>query len=314
MFSCDVLYTLSVAMKRAGDLAIKVLSLFFASIILIIIGGIVYELIRGSVPAFAKFGWGFITTSTWDPVSEVFGALPFVFGTIVSSVIALIIALPVSIGIAIFLSELAASKVRMLVSLMIELLAAIPSIIYGLWGLFVMAPYLQMRVEPFLGKYAGFIPLFKGPPLGIGMLAGGLILAIMIVPTIASISRDIFDTIPMLNKEAGYAIGMTHWEVISKVMFPEARSGMIGAVMLGFGRALGETMAVTMVIGNAPKISASLFSPSYTIASVIANEFTEATTKLYISSLIELGLLLFVISLIFNAAAQLLVKKGGAES
>ena len=296
--------------NRIGDRIIKFASLLFASVILVLVAGIVYELIKGSDRSLAKFGWGFLVTSTWDPVNDVFGALPFIFGTIVSSIIALIIALPLSIGIAIFLSELAPKKVRIYVSLMIEMLAAVPSIIYGLWGLFVMTPFLQTRIEPFLGKHLGFIPLFQGPPLGVGMLAGGLILSIMIIPTIASITRDIFNTIPTLYKEAGFAIGMTRWEVISKIVFPQARSGMIGAVMLGFGRALGETMAITMVIGNAPVISASLFSPAYTMSSVIANEFTEATSKLYISSLIELALLLFVISMLFNAIAKLLIKRG----
>jgi phosphate transport system permease protein len=296
--------------KRTGDRIIKLLSLFFTFLILLIIVGIVYELIRGSSPSLAKFGWKFIITSTWDPVNQVFGALPFIFGTIVSSIIALMIALPLSIGIAIFLSELASNRVKFFVSLMIELLAAIPSIIYGLWGLFVMTPFLQVHVEPFLGKYLGFVPLFQGPPVGVGMLAGGIILAIMIIPTIASITRDIFNTIPMLYKEAGFAIGMTRWEVISKIVFPQARSGVIGAIMLGFGRALGETMAITMVIGNAPSMSPSLFSPAYTLASVIANEFTEATSKLYISSLIELALLLFIISMTFNAVAKLLIRKG----
>ncbi len=296
--------------KRIGDRIIKFASLLFASVILVLVAGIVYELIKGSGRSLAKFGWGFLITSTWDPVNKVFGALPFIFGTIVSSIIALIIALPLSIGIAIFLSELAPKKVRIYVSLMIEMLAAVPSIIYGLWGLFVMTPFLQTRIEPLLGKHLGFIPLFQGPPLGVGMLAGGLILSIMIIPTIASITRDIFNTIPTLYKEAGFAIGMTRWEVISKIVFPQARSGMIGAVMLGFGRALGETMAITMVIGNAPVISASLFSPAYTMSSVIANEFTEATSKLYISSLIELALLLFIISMLFNAIAKLLIKRG----
>ena len=296
--------------KRIGDRIIHFASWLFASVILVLVAGIVYELIKGSDLSLAKFGWGFLVTSTWDPVNDVFGALPFIFGTIVSSIIALVIALPLSIGIAIFLSELAPKKMRIYVSLMIEMLAAVPSIIYGLWGLFVMTPFLQTRIEPFLGKHLGFIPLFQGPPVGVGMLAGGLILSIMIIPTIASITRDIFNTIPMLYKEAGFAIGMTRWEVISKIVFPQARSGMIGAVMLGFGRALGETMAITMVIGNAPVISASLFSPAYTMSSVIANEFTEATSKLYISSLIELALLLFVISMLFNAVAKLLIRRG----
>ena len=296
--------------KRIGDRIIQLASMLFASVILVLAAGIVYELIKGSGLSLAKFGWSFLVTSTWDPVNDVFGALPFIFGTIVSSIIALVIALPLSIGIAIFLSELAPKKVRIYVSLMIEMLAAVPSIIYGLWGLFVMTPFLQTHVEPYLGKHLGFIPLFQGPPVGVGMLAGGLILSIMIIPTIASITRDIFNTIPTLYKEAGFAIGMTRWEVIAKIVFPQARSGMIGAVMLGFGRALGETMAITMVIGNAPVISASLFSPAYTMSSVIANEFTEATSKLYISSLIELALLLFIISMLFNAVAKLLIRRG----
>ncbi len=287
--------------KRIGDYLIKYISFLFAFFILILSGGVVYELVKGSEHSIETFGWKFIVTSTWDPVTKVFGALPFIFGTIVSSIIALVIALPLSVGIAIFLSELAPQKIKFYVSLMIELLAAIPSIIYGLWGLFVMVPFLQTRIEPFLGKYMGTIPLFNGPPLGVGMLAAGLILSIMIIPTIASITRDIFDTIPVLYKEGGLAIGMTKWEVISIIIIPQAWSGMVGAIMLGFGRALGETMATTMVIGNSPTISASLFSPSYTLASVIANEFTEATSKIYISSLIELGLILFIISMIFNA-------------
>ncbi|MCL4557475.1 MAG: phosphate ABC transporter permease subunit PstC [Deltaproteobacteria bacterium] len=297
-------------MKLAtGDRTIRFLSTVFASMILLLIAVIVYELFKGSELSIGRFGLKFLVTTTWDPVNEVFGALPFIFGTIVSSVIALIIALPISIGIAVFLSELAPQAIRPSVSLMIELLAAIPSIIYGLWGLFVMVPFLQMYVEPVLSRYFGSIPLFGGVPIGVGMLAGGIILSIMIIPTIASISRDIFNTVPMLYKEAGFALGMTRWEVISKIVFPHSRSGLTGAVMLGFGRALGETMAVTMVIGNAPSISASLFAPSYTIASVIANEFTEATTKLYVSSLIELALILFAISMVFNAVARLLVSR-----
>ncbi len=295
--------------RRISDRLLKLISISFASIILILIIGIVYELIDGSMLSINRFGWRFLVTSTWDPVKNVFGAMPFIFGTMVSSIIALIIALPISMGIAIFLSELAPQKIRPSVSLMIEMLAAIPSIIYGLWGLFVMAPFLQIHVEPLLGKYLWFLPLFKGAPLGIGMLAGGLILSIMIIPTIASITRDILNTVPTLYKEAGLALGMTRWEVMSKIVFPHARSGVIGAIILGFGRALGETMAITMVIGNAPMISASLFSPSYTLASVIANEFSEAVSQLYISSLIELALLLFIISMIFNALARLLVRR-----
>lgn len=305
----DTIIRTNVMKHRISDHALRLIAVSFASIIIILIIGIVYELIDGSRLSIATFGWRFITTSTWDPVHNIFGATPFIFGTVVSSIIALVIALPVSLGIAVFLSELAPLRIRPAVSLMIELLAAIPSIIYGLWGLVIMAPFLQQYVEPVLNKYLGFLPLFQGPPVGIGMLAGGLILSVMIIPTIASITRDVFNIVPMHYKEAGLALGMTRWEVIAKIVIPHSKSGMIGAIMLGFGRALGETMAITMVIGNAPTVSASLFSPSYTLASVIANEFTEAVSKLYISSLIELGLLLFIISMIFSAFARLLVRR-----
>ena len=266
----------------------------------------VFEMLRKSIPSIDKFGWGFITSQSWDPVQDEYGALPFVFGTLYSSLIALIIALPLSVGIAIFLSEFAPKWLEQPMSLLVELLAAIPSIVYGLFGIFVMTPWLRKTVEPFLGDHLGYIFLFKGPPYGLGMLAAALILTIMILPIITSISRDIMKAIPDSQREAAFALGATRWEVV-KVVLTGAKSGILGATLLGLGRAVGETMAVTMVIGNRPEISFSLFAPGHTMASVLANEFTEATSDLYISSLIEIALLLFVMTVILNAIARLIV-------
>jgi phosphate transport system permease protein len=266
----------------------------------------VYEMTRQSIPSIKKFGWSFITNTTWDPVSDTYGALPFIFGTLFSSLIALIIALPLSVGIAIFLSEFCPKWLEHPVSLLVELLAAIPSIVYGLFGMFVMTPWLRKTVEPFLGDHFGFLPLFTGPPYGLGMLAAALILTIMILPIITSISRDVMKSIPDTQREAAYALGSTKWEAV-KVVLTGAKSGILGATLLGLGRAVGETMAVTMVIGNTPDISVSLFAPGYTMASVLANEFTEATSDLYVSSLIEIALLLFVLTVILNAIARLIV-------
>ncbi len=255
------------------------------------------------------FGWGFLTGSTWDPVNEVFGALPFIFGTLISSLLALLIAVPFSLGIAIYLSELAPEKIRAPLSFIIELLAAIPSVIIGLWGIFILAPFIRDYLAPPLSAYFGFLPLFQGPMYGLSMLTGGVILAIMSIPIISSVSREAIMTVPTHQREGALALGATGWETTRIAVLPYARSGIFGAVILGFGRAIGETMAITMVIGNSPKISASLFSPSYTMASVIANEFVEATSKLYISSLIEIGFLLLVISIIINIFARILVWK-----
>ncbi|MBI5187464.1 MAG: phosphate ABC transporter permease subunit PstC [Nitrospirae bacterium] len=293
--------------KLNKDTAFKWLTAFLAFILLLLGIGILLKLIISSRLSFDAFGLKFLFSREWDPVQRLFGALPFVWGTFVSATLALIIALPISIGIAVFLSELAPIWMRKPVSFIIELLAAIPSVIYGLWGLFVLAPVMQQWVEPLLGKYLGFLPFFKGYPLGVGMLTGGVIIAIMIIPTISSISREVLSAVPAHQKEAALSIGMTRWEAIWKVMLPYGRSGIVGAIILGYGRALGETMAVTMVIGNTPNISLSLFDPAYTIASVIANEFTEATYELYISSLIEIGLILFVITFILNAVARFLL-------
>ena len=270
---------------------------------------LVYNMATNAMPAIQKFGLRFLFTSTWDPVKENFGALPFIYGTIVSSALALLIAVPVSLGIAIYLAELAPQCIRQPLSFLIELLAAIPSVVYGLWGIFVLAPFLKQSIQPFLTKYFGFLPVFQGEFYGVGMLTAGIILSIMIIPTISSVSREVFLAVPFNQREAATALGATRWETIRLAVLGYARPGVLGAVILGLGRALGETMAVTMVIGNRPEISASLFAPSYTMASVIANEFTEATSNLYLSALIEIGLILFFVTLFINIAARLLIWK-----
>ncbi|HEX7672179.1 MAG TPA: phosphate ABC transporter permease subunit PstC, partial [Polyangiaceae bacterium] len=243
----------------------------------------------------------------WDPVRDLFGALPFMYGTVVSSLLALSIAVPIALGVAIFLTELCPVRLRLPLSFVVELLAAVPSVVYGLWGIFALAPLLRDHVEPALKSTLGFLPLFQGPHQGYGMLAGGIVLAIMILPTIASVSREVLKAVPDTLREGAFALGATRWESLRDVVLPFSRSGLLGAVILGLGRALGETMAVTMVIGNRAEIKASLFAPSYTMASVIANEFTEATGDVYLSALAEIGLLLFVVTLLLNIVARLLV-------
>lgn len=280
---------------------IVALSLLILSVLL------VYVMVKHSIPSIQKFGFQFLFSTKWDPVTENFGALPFIYGTIVSSLLALIIAVPLSLGIAIYLSEIAPLWIREPLSFLIELLAAIPSVIYGIWGIFILAPILRNYVQPFLSKFFGFLPIFSGDYYGVGMMTAGIILSIMIVPTISSVARDVFLSVPNSQREAALALGATQWETIRLAVLKYAKPGVVGAVILGLGRALGETMAVTMVIGNRPEISASLFAPSYTMASVIANEFTEATSNLYISTLIELGLILFIITFILNIIARLLV-------
>ncbi len=295
--------------KLSGDLIFECVVGFFAFGIIALAFLLFRELFIESGLSRDTFGFGFLTTSTWDPVIEIFGSLPFIFGTIVSSFLALIIAVPFSLGIAIYLSELASEKLRTPLSFIIELLAAVPSVIIGLWGIFILAPFIRDYLAPPLSTYLGFLPLFQGPMYGLSMLTGGVILAIMIIPITSSISREAIMTVPMHQREGAIALGATGWETTRIAVLPYARSGIFGAVILGFGRAIGETMAVTMVIGNSPRISASLFSPSYTMASVIANEFVEATSKQYISSLIEIGFLLLVISVIINIAARILVSR-----
>jgi phosphate transport system permease protein len=284
-----------------------------AIIVLLILGGVIFSLIYGSLPAIQAFGLGFLTTESWNPVTEKFGAVAPIYGTLVTSAIAMVIAVPLGLGIAIFLTELCPHALRRPIGVAIELLAGIPSIIYGIWGLFVLAPFLQQHVQPALISLTGDIPvlssLFAGPPYGIGMLTAGFILAIMVLPFITSISRDVFDTVPPMLKEAASGIGCTTWEVMRYVVIPYTRVGVIGGVMLGLGRALGETMAVTFVIGNAHKVSSSLLAPGTTISATIANEFTEAVGDLYTSALIELGLILFVITFFVLAAARFMLMR-----
>jgi phosphate transport system permease protein len=292
--------------KNPGDLIFENTTRFFAFIVLAIVFLMAFEMVRQSLPTIKAFGFGFITSQEWDPVNEQYGALPFIFGTLFSSLVALLIALPLSLGVAVFLSEISPKWLEQPLSLMVELLAAIPSIVYGLFGIFVLIPWLRQDVEPFLGRELGFLPFFKGPPYGFGMLAAALILTVMVLPIITSISRDIMKSVPASQREAAYALGATKWETI-KIVLSGSKSGILGATLLGLGRAVGETMAVTMVIGNRAGISLSLFDPSNTMASVIANEFAEASSKIYLSALIEIALLLFIMTIILNAVARLIV-------
>jgi phosphate transport system permease protein len=293
---------------RVGDMIFRALTRTAAIGVLVILGGVIISLIDGSLPAFRAFGLNFLFEERWNPVTERFGALAPIYGTLVTSFIAMLIAVPIGLLIAVFLTELCPMWLRRPIGIAIELLAGIPSIIYGIWGLFVFAPFLQETLQPFLIATFGNIPvlstLFAGPPYGIGMLTAGLILAIMVLPFVTSISRDVFEAVPPVLKEAAYGVGCTTWEVVRYVVVPYTRVGVIGGVMLGLGRALGETMAVTFVIGNAHKVSASLLAPGTTISATIANEFTEAVGDLYTSSLIALGLILFVITFIVLAIAR----------
>ena len=283
-----------------------------AALMLIIFGGVMIALVVGSIPAFRAFGFSFLVSSDWNPTDNKFGALPSIYGTLVTSVLAMLVAVPVGIGVAIFLTELCPRVLRRPIGIAIELLAGIPSIIYGIWGLFVFAPWFQVHIETPIIDTVGNIPvigtLFGGAPYGIGIITAGLILSIMILPFISAVSRDVFETVPSMLKEAAYGLGCTTWEVMWRVVLPFARSGVVGGAMLALGRALGETMAVTFVIGNAHTIDSSLFSPGTTISATIANEFTEATGALYTSSLISLGLILFFITFIVLACAQLMLR------
>jgi phosphate transport system permease protein len=293
---------------RHGDEVAHVLTLIFAASILLITSMIVYELWVNSHLSRTKFGWLFLWTRVWDPIFENFGALPFIFGTLVTSVVALVIAVPLGLAAAIFLAELAPRSVSDSIAFLIDLLAAVPSVIYGLLGIFIIVPLMRTTLGPALKAGLGFLPLlFQGPNYGVGFLTAGIVLAIMVVPFIISVSREVLLTVPREQREAALALGATRWEATWKVVVPWARSGILGSVFLALARALGETMAVTMVIGNDPKISASLFAPGYTIAAVIANEFTEATGDLYLSALIELGLVLFLMTFILNGLARLLI-------
>jgi phosphate transport system permease protein len=297
--------------RSVGDAVFRGLTLFFAVLVLLILSGVIVSLISGALPALRTFGLGFLVTDSWNPVTEKFGALAPIYGTLVTSGIAMLIGIPVAFGVALFITELCPKWLKRPLSTMIELLAAIPSIIYGIWGLFVLAPFVQEHIEPALIDTLGAIPgigmLFEGPPLGIGVLTAGFILAVMVLPFISSIMRDVFETVPPMLKESAYAVGATTTEVMVRVVLPFTRIGVVGGILLGLGRALGETMAVTFVIGNSHHIQASILQPGTTISAALANEFTEAVGDLYLSSLIALGLILFFITFIVLAFAKLLL-------
>jgi phosphate transport system permease protein len=300
--------------SRSADRAFEGIAAAFAASIVLLVLLIGWELWRGSARSRHAFGLGFVAETTWDPVHRVFGAAPFIYGTVLTSLLALILAGPIGVGAAIFLIELAPKWLRGPVGFLVEMLAAIPSVIYGLWALFVLVPIVRTDIEPFLARSFGFLPLFQGPKYGVGYLAAGLVLTIMILPTITAISQAVLFTVPRSQLEGAYAVGATQWEVITGVALPFAKSGIIGALMLGLGRALGETMAVTMVIGNRSEISSSLFALGHTMAAVIANQFNEADSKIYVSALIEIGLVLFVVSILLNLAARVLVWRIGGRA
>ena len=292
-------------MKRRDDRGFRVGTGAFAAFVLLVVVGIAYELTKQSSLSITKFGLKFWTTKIWDPVAGDFGALPFIWGTLYSSILALLIATPIALGIAIFISELSPRPLRTPLTYLTELLAAIPSIVYGIWGMFVLVPVVR-KLEIWTPAPLRKLPLFRGTPLGVGMLAAALILAVMVIPFTSSVAREILKNVPSTQREAAYALGATRWEAI-KVAIGYGKTGIMGAVMLGFGRALGETMAVTMVIGNTPQVSTSLFAPQYTMAAVLANEFSEAADELYLDALIEIGLLLFVITIGVNIISRLLI-------
>lgn len=292
-----------------GETAFRLGAVISASIVPLILIALLITLVVSSKLSLQKFGFGFLVSTEWNPVTENFGALSAIYGTVVSTIIAMLLALPFGLIIALFLVEHAPPSISGILGGAIELLAAIPSIVYGMWGLFVFAPFMSNYIQPFLGDYLGFLPLFQGPPMGIGMLTAGLILALMILPYISSVSRDVFRMVPEVTKESAYGLGATNWEVTRGVTLRYSLQGIVGAAFLGLGRALGETMAITFVIGNNHHISASLFEAGNSIASTLANEFTEASESVYLSSLIELGLILLIMTVIFQAASQLWLKK-----
>jgi len=314
--------TKKLAFQRVLDKLFRNTTLFFALFVLAILAAIIGSLVYGGYPALEKFGLGFLTSRAWNPVTHEYGALNAIYGTLATSFIALLIGVPLSFGIAVFLTELCPVWLKQPLGTAVELLAGIPSIIYGIWGLFVFAPIFSEYIQPFLTKTIGTVPivgaLFQGPPMGIGVLAAGIILAVMVIPFIASVMRDVFEVVPSVLKESAYGLGATTWEVVRNIVLPYTKAGVVGGIMLGLGRALGETMAVTFVIGNAPKIAASLYEPGSSIASTLANEFAEASDVLHVSSLISLGLVLFLITLIVLTLAKLmlsqLAKQEGART
>ena len=301
---------------REGDEIARLVTLLFAAAVVLITVAIVYQLWVDSALSRHKFGWKFFFSDVWDPVFDQFGALPFIYGTLVTSAVALCLAVPLGLGAAIFLSELAPPRISDALTFFIDLLAAVPSVIYGLLGVFLLVPLMRENIQPFLKATLGFLPLFSGPAYGVGFLTAGIVLAIMVLPFIISVSREVLLSVPRDQREAALALGSTRWESAWKVVVPFARTGIFGSIFLALARALGETMAVTMVIGNTPKVAASLFAPGYSIAAVIANEFTEATGDLYLHALIELGLVLFLLTFILTGLARLLIlltARRGAE-
>lgn len=293
--------------SKFADAAFKALSMAMAGSVFVLIGLVGIELYQGAQLGIERFGWDFLTKSEWNPVGEQFGALPFIYGTFVSSILALAIATPLAVGTAIYLTEIAPSSVRQPIVTLVEMLAAIPSVILGLWGIFVLVPALREYVFPALKRAFGFLPFFQGPIYGVSILAAALIIAIMILPILTSVTREILRSVPDLQREAAYALGATRWEVTRIAVLSYAKRGIIGAMILGLGRALGETMAVTMVIGNRPEIAVSLFAPGYTLASVIANEFTEAASEIHLSALFEIALILLGVTIVTNVFARLLL-------
>lgn len=297
------------SVRATGDRLFQLLLATTAAGIPLIMGAMLVALIAAARPAIERFGLAFFVSSTWDPVAGEFGVLPFIYGTLVSSALALLISVPLGIATAVFLSELAPSWFRSPIRFLVELLAAIPSVVYGLWGIFVLVPWVRVVLTPALKGTLGFLPLFTGPPLGIGMLTAGIILSVMVVPFIVAVSTEVMRAVPRSQREAALALGATGWETTRKAVIPYARSGIMGAIFLALARALGETMAVTMVIGNVPQIKASLLAPAYTVSAVIANEFAEATEDLYVSALVFAGLALFLVTVIVNILARVLVSR-----
>lgn len=295
--------------SNRGDEIFRAATLMVAGVFLLLPVMMLEELSSVARPVFERFGFGFLGSSDWDPVREEFGGLPFLHGTLVTSFLALLIAGPLSVGIAIYLSELAAPVFRRTIGLLVELLAAIPSVVYGFWGIYVLVPLLREHVQPWLQRWLGFLPIFQGTPIGFGLLAASVVLAIMIVPTIASLSREVLLAVPAAHREAAVGLGATRWDTIRYAVLPSAKGGIVGAVILGLGRALGETMAVTMVIGNQPKIQTSLFEPAYSMASVIANEFAEANSSVHLAALSAIALLLFSVALVLNLLARALIAR-----
>lgn len=296
-----------------GDTFFRRLTILFALALFLLVLVMAFQLYREAQPSLQRFGWPFVWGREWDPVHEKFGALPYIYGTLVSTLLALALAGPISLGAAVYLAEFAPRRLKATLAFLVDLLAGIPGIVYGLWGSFVLAPFLRNCLEPWLGKYLGFLPLFQGPPFGIGLLAAGIILAIMCIPVMTAVTREVLEVVPAGQREALLAFGATPWEVVRLAVLPYAREGIIGAFFLGLGKALGETLAVTMVIGNRPEISLSLFSPAHSMTSVIVNEFAQAVQAIHLAALIHIGLLLFGITLLVNIIARLLIYRLGRK-